>query len=230
MKLSKLVLLALFIGCLSSAAFADASFDNQGGNLFLKQQDHSGMYFLTTGTVGSMLTSVTGAGGLNCSPCTGTVNYTTPLATLAGINNITGGATNFGPGGTFNISENTAGVFSGSFTSLTWTYIGTCTSTVSCSTVGQFYEWSLSGTVTGSYMGQQVNGATVQLTTQKMVVKNGQTVFDPFGPNGKGVIGLSGGNSTFPIVPESSTLILFGTGLVGIALFVKRKHFSGLQT
>lgn len=236
MKVRKLILLAVAIGCLSSAAFADAAFTNGGGNLFLKSQ--SGMYFITTGNAGSSLTSVAGAGGLNCGgqlpACVGTVNYTTPFMTLNQINNITGGATMLGNGsmsigGAFKIVENGATVFSGTFTSLIWTYIGSCTSTVSCKTVGLNYQWTLQGTVTGTYMGQQVNGATIQLTTSKMVATKGHPVNDPFGSKGNGIIGLATGGSTFSVVPESSTLILFGTGLVAIALFARRRQSSGLQ-
>jgi hypothetical protein len=230
MKISKLVLLGLILGCLSSVALADASFDNQGGNLFSRLYDHSGMYFLTTGSVGSPLTSVNGAGSLNCNPCSGTVNYATGLQSLSLINNAGayGNTSSLNTvNSTFTIMENGGTVFHGSFTSISWKYVGTCTGTTTCGVTGGYYQWQLTGSVTGTYMGQNISGATVQLTTGKIVGKN---AVDPFAPNGSMLIGLSGGNSSFPIVPESSTLILFGTGLVGIALLVRRKHFSGLRT
>jgi hypothetical protein len=234
MKLSKLVLLGLAISCFSSAAFADAQFTNAGG-LLTSINGGTGYYLKSSP---SPLTNVSGAGALDCSgkaACNGTVSYTTTLTSGLNpslIDNVGGSPTNFAPGGTFTIKgDGGTGpggiVFKGTFTNATWTYVGTCTGTTSCGVQGGYWEWQLSGNVTGIFYenGKQGTGmgATVTLSTQQF--KN-----DPF-LKGTGTIGISSGGTTLGgIVPESETLILFGTGLVGIALFAKRRHSSGLQT
>jgi len=231
--MNKLLLLVLSVACFSAAAFADGQFTNAGGTL--SSIAESGGYELQL--TGSSLVNVSGAGSLDCTGadvCNGRVSYTTGLTSGLNpllINNVGGPATALGAGGTFIISgDGGAGphgdIFIGSFTNATWTYVGTCTGTTSCGVTGGYYEWQLSGNVTGTYYvnGQMYTGtgATVQLTTPRM--KN-----DPFA-NGTGRLGLSGGSSTVVVTPESGTLILFGTGLVGIALLARRRFSSGLRT
>jgi hypothetical protein len=235
--MNKLFLLALSIACFSAAAFADGQFTNSGGTI-TSRAGSTGYYLILTG---SSLVNVSGAGSLDCSGagaggCNGRVSYTTGFTSglnASLINNVGGSPTNLGAGGLFTISgDNGTGphgdIFKGTFTNATWTYVGTCTGTTSCGVAGGYYEWEITGNVTGTYYinGQQIQGAgaTIQLTTQKMTN-------DPF-THGTGTIGLSGGSSTVGRVtaPESGTLILFGTGLVGIALLARRKFSSGIRT
>ena len=234
MKTSKLFFLALAIGCLSSAAFADAQFTNAGG-LLTSNNGGSGYYLQSSS---SSLINVSGAGPLDCSgkaACNGTVGYTTTLTSGLNANlidNVGGSPTNFSSGGRFIIKgDGGTGpgglVFNGSFTNATWTYVGTCTGTTTCGVQGGYWEWQLSGNVTGVFYDNGHKGtgmgAAVTLSTQQFKT-------DPF-LKGTGTIGISSGGTTLGgIVPESGTLILFGTGLVGIALFAKRRHSSGLQT
>jgi hypothetical protein len=233
--MNKLLLLVLSVVCFSAAAFADGQFTNSGGTLTSKAG--SGGYELQL--TGSSLVNVSGAGSLDCSgvsSCNGRVSYTTGLTSGLNpllINNVGGSPTTFAMGGTFTISGDGGtgphgDIFIGTFTNATWTYVGTCTGTTSCGVAGGYYEWQLTANVTGTYYvnGQSFSGtgATVQLTTQKMTS-------DPF-TNGTGRIGLSGGSTTVGRVmaPESGTLILFGTGLVGIALLARRRFSAGLRT
>jgi hypothetical protein len=138
---------------------------------------------------------------------------------------VNGPTLDFASGGTFTIHENGATVFSGSFVSMngqpaaTWTWTG--------NTSTNDYQWTLMGTVSGTYtvngVTMTVNGAIVQLTVQ--------ATSDPFSASGGKSIRISGGNANLPgVVPEAGTLVLFGTGLIGVVFIARRKFLSGLQT
>jgi PEP-CTERM motif len=233
MKMSKLVLLALAIVGFSTAAFADQQWNDIDGMLHSKVGTTG--YYLTNVGSGSTITSVTGAGDYNCNPCVGKVAYTTGMTSgfnPSFINVLTPGVLTDLGSGTIAITLPGVGggpgglVFSGNFTGITWQYIGTCTAG-GCAT-GQYYQWEIMGHVSGTYYfsdgtTHQAQGFNVQLTTMRF---HGN---DPFA-NGTGSIAGGVGGVSLGITPEPRTLILFGTGLVGIALFVRRRRPSGLQT
>jgi hypothetical protein len=225
-------LLAVVIAFFSSAAMADngATFANFGGTLSELQQGATG-YYLSVPR--SDLEGVTGMQGYGCGfggpACSGSVSFRTAATNGLNqglINNVNGPPTQFGAGGSFTIKERGGmgpggTIFVGTFTSATWTFTGNASQ-------GD-YQWSLVGNVTGTlYLRNgeqmQINGATVQLTTSKMGI-------DPFAAPG-GKINLNGGTTGFPqgVVPESSTLFLFGTGLLGIVLVARRKFLTELRT
>ena len=219
----RLVILCAIALAFQSLAFADSgSFDNQGGVLTAVQVDHSGTYQLTT--TNSPLVSVSGVTGLTCGgnsgiPCSGGIAFKLPAATLAQINNVNGPALNLGAGGSFTLKENGAVVFTGQFQSATWTFSGNVST--------NDYQWNLMATISGTYTvnGQTmtVTGALVQLTVASKT--------DPFAPGGTNRIGISGGNTNLPgVVPESGTFFLFGTGLIGIVLFARKKYCANLRT
>lgn len=226
----KLAVLAAVILTFQFVAFADStgSFDNQGGDLVATEVDHSSNYVLSVSN--SPLSSVSGVAGLNCggylgTTCSGGLGYKLPATSLSAINNVNGAPLDFGAGGSFTIRENGATVFSGSFVSLNgqpaavWTWTG--------NTATDNYQWTLTGTVSGTYTvnGQTmtVDGALVQLTVSASS--------DPFSSSGSHSIRISGGNANLPgVVPESGTLLLFGTGLIGVALVARRKYLSGVET
>ena len=194
------VLSSMFLPGLASASSTD--FSNSGGTL-------SGTNAGLTLT-GSTLIAVTGFnGGGIITGDLGTVAFTTGALSSGDLQM---GAT-FAGGGTFTINGNGTGglpngvIFSGTFSgSVTWTLATLANGT---------HNYTLTGVVTGTMGGMNVNGVTVQLTIN----------------TGKGFYGgstlISGGNTTIESsVPEPSTLVMFGTGGLSMLGMLRRKVFA----
>jgi hypothetical protein len=169
-----------------------------GSNPTLSLAGGSSLYLITFGNSGNKLT---GSGDITLS--------TGALAT----GNLTQGGT-FAPGGTFDITVNGTILFSGTFSNgANWAVSGLMSHIVKGKTVyfcnsktGCVY--TLSGTISGVYNGAQVSGATIQQT------------FKTKNPFTGGSLTLENG-STFIVTPETSTLSLVGTGMIGIAGLVR---------
>lgn len=194
------VLSCMFLPGLASASSTD--FSNSGGTL-------SGTNAGLTLT-GSMLIAVTGFnGGGIITGDLGTVAFTTGALSSGDLQM---GAT-FAGGGTFTISGNGTGglpngvIFSGTFSGpVTWTLATLANGT---------HNYTLTGVVTGTMGGMNVNGVTVQLT-----INTGKGFYS-------GSTLISGGNTTIESsVPEPSTLVMFGTGGLSMLGMLRRKVFA----
>jgi len=174
--------------------------------------DHSGTL---TGSaagltlIGSKLTEVDGLGGLGLIQGTlGSMSFTTGMLTSGSLMN--GGT--FGAGGTFVITGNgTSGIpnttlFTGSFSGpVSWTLVTLADGT---------HNYTLSGAITGTWY----NGRTVDGATTLIAINAGKSGF-------RGSLTFDSGETILntSAVPEPGTLLLFGTGSVGLAGIVRRK-------
>lgn len=191
------VLSCMFLPSLASASSTD--FSNSGGTL---AGTNAGLTL-----TGSMLIAVTGFnGGGMINGDLGTVAFTTGALSSGDLQ--MGGT--FASGGTFTITGNGTGglptgvIFSGTFSgSVTWTLATLANGT---------HNYTLTGVVTGTMGGMNVNGVTVQLT-----INTGKGFYS-------GSTLISGGNTTIESsVPEPSTLVMFGTGGLSMLGMLRRK-------
>ena len=191
------VLSCMFLPSLASATSTD--FSNSGGTL---AGTNAGLTL-----TGSMLIAVTGFnGGGMINGDLGTVAFTTGALSSGDLQ--MGGT--FASGGTFTITGNGTGglpngvIFSGTFSgSVSWTLATLANGT---------HNYTLTGVVTGTMGGMNVNGVTVQLT-----INTGKGFYS-------GSTLISGGDTTIESsVHEPSTLVMFGTGGLSMLGMLRRK-------
>ena len=187
----KVVLLAVLALALPLAAFANSTIGitNTGGTI---TGDSSGLSL--TGSTMQIYGSIVGSN-------LGSVSFTTGAF-------VTGDAVNGGtlaPGGSFTITGNgTNGVpngviFSGTFTSATWTLMPPLANGT--------HVYQLTAGLVDS------NGRVA--ATSQLTINTGKGFFN-------GSIGLESGDTSLS-VPEPGTLSLLGTGLISLAGMVRRK-------
>jgi hypothetical protein len=187
----RVVLLALLALALPMAAFANSiDFANQGGTI--TGSDTAGL------TLSSTLIAVTGMSGC---PCNGANIGSVSIQTGALTSGALGAGGTFGAGTITIMGNGTAGLpngvlFSGSFTSATWTFEGTLANGTD--------QYTLRAILTNG------QGFTVQAA-----VTTGKGFFSGTGDINSG--------DTNVVVPEPGTLGLLGTGLLGVAGLVRRK-------
>lgn len=227
MKPPRLLLFAAVVASLSMTAAAQTV-------VTLGDTDGTFTYMATTNTLDlgitsdggghpdpGMLTSLQGLGPFGVPDEFGANlgSLTLMTGTVAtGSISATGGSATFNPGGMFTASYMNGVIFSGSFSSASWTQ----------QTVGGvlvdtwvFSGIIMNGTLTiplsggGTETITGINGATVQLTTDGTPGTNH--------PGGRVTFKDSGGNSNFSISPEPGTLALFGSGLIVVGILARRR-------
>ncbi|MGA7401081.1 MAG: PEP-CTERM sorting domain-containing protein [Candidatus Sulfotelmatobacter sp.] len=115
----------------------------------------------------------------------------------------------FAAGGSVTITEGATVLFTGTFSSpVDLTVLGLNAKGTGCIKGGCIY--TIQGTVSGSFNGLSVTGATIQETIATKTPWTG------------GSIAIENGQ-TFIVTPEPGTLGLMGTGFVGISLIARRK-------
>ncbi len=202
MSTSKVLLFAALMLCLPLAAFANSTVDFGYSGGMLSTPTNS---YITTGPIGSTLTSVSGynGGGIITGSNLGTITFTTGDRISGGMGNAT-----FAAGGSIVITANgTGGLPAGVLFTGTFTSTSTLTQGI---TSGGLYYYTVSGTISGTFSnGQTVSGQLLTISVSSM---------QPF----HGTIGISSGSATV-VTPEPGTLSLLGTGLIGLAGVVRKK-------
>jgi len=208
--MKKILWIAMLALALPMVAFASTpspvDFTNSGGTLSGSSDG------LTLS--GSELIAVNGLNGMGLvTGALGSVSFWTGAVTSGGATALQQGGTFAGGSGSgFVIDGNglnhipSGAIFSGTFDGpVTWTLVTLANGT---------HNYTLTGSITGTwYNGVKVYGATVQLT-----INTGKGFF-----NGSTTISSGDTNISASPVPEPSSLIFLGTGLIAVAGLLRRK-------
>jgi hypothetical protein len=239
-KLAQGLVFALVIVGLSLGASAQSVIFTNNDGTFTSDGNTVSTSTLSLGAGGkgaSVLTGITGLSGFGipnnaviyngndtCTPaCLGSLTLTT--GTLASGSLLTTSASTmatFNAGGTFMVSYTDGVSFTGTFQSgATWSSIGKNT-------------WAFNGSIMN---GMLTIGGNTYMITQATTVQLTTTGAAPVITKNKSgaITGItfkdSGGTTNFMApVPEPGTLTLFGSGLIGIGLFTRKRLRSSGRT
>ncbi len=155
-----------------------------------------------------------------CTPaCLGTITLSTGMRTSGSVTSTDPAqAAQFAAGGSFMVSYPGLAVsFAGTFSSTSWTSAGLGSNT-----------WNFFGTIVGGML--TINGNTVMIPTA-VTVQLTTVGVPPLNHPNKGTVTFkdSGGTTNFSVAAEPGTLTLFGSGLIAVALFARRR-FSNRAT
>ncbi len=226
---TRLLIFAIVAAFLSLAASAQTSvqFINNDGTFAFDENSGDATYNeLSLGTIGnglgaaSQLTQLTGLAGFGisnesvvppCGACLGTITLNTgTLATGSILSNAT-----FNPGGNFTVGYTNGVQFTGSFTTASWTEIGT-------------NIWVFSGTIMNGTL--VLNGTDYTISTAATVDLTTVGAAPVYHGNKKTyTFSDSGGMTSFSVAPEPGSLALFGSGLIVVGL-ITRRHLIAKDT
>jgi hypothetical protein len=216
-KLTRSYLLALMTFLLPVAAWAQVTFTNNDGT-FTANGNKAGS---TLSLTGSDLTAISGLSGFGiansavafptCKPnCLGTITLTTG-ALLTGGTMLTGG-TFAANSGTFSVAYADGVSFTGTFSSSSWTHLGSAYA---------FSGTIMNGILTVNGISYDIATATsIQLTTtgtSPVITKTGTTISKITFQDNQGTT-----NFMAP-VPEPGTLSLFGGGLIVVGILARKR-------
>ena len=196
-----MVLLTL---ALPLAAFAgDVDFSSQNGTL----TGNSTM--MTLSVTGEQVIGIKGLGSIAPAADLASISFTTGALTSTGM-----GTWTFASGGSFTITADTnlpgiasgTTIFNGQFS------CGTCTWTLVEHSDGTDV-YVLVGTISGTWY----NGTTISGVSTQTVFNSGAGIFDG------GIGTVTSGDTSFVTTPEPGSLMLMGTGLVGLGGALRRK-------
>lgn len=225
------VMLAAFMTVAASAQTSVIFTNNDGTFTYTNSTQVLELDATPSGGFPGMLTAISGLSsfGVNdtavsynptlntCSPaCLGTITLSTGMRTSGSVTSTDPTqAAQFGTGGNFTATYPGLAVsFTGTFSSASWTSAGLGSNT-----------WNFFGTIVGGML--TINGTTTMIPTA-VTVQLTTVGIPPLNHPNKGTVTFkdSGGTTNFSVAPEPGTLTLFGSGLIAVGLFARRRFSS----
>lgn len=227
MGLRKMIAIVSLTGCICLSAAAqqvdNVVFTNSDG-MFSGSGLTSGSLSLSSSTL-IQISGFTGTlGGFDTTGANlGKLNFTTGLLSPgSSMVPLSGQTSTFGAGGSFNLSDTFNGgfTFTGTFTGGNWQCVGTC-KLASGKTNQWKGTWQFNGMLTNVVL--TVNGQQIAISGAVTFQATALNTLATTNKNGSISFVDTGGTTSFSVnaLPEPGTLVLFGSGLIGMGALVK---------